>query len=126
MSNQIFIQQTFDGPVDIVGDIHGEIDALQQLLEVLGYDLQGRHPEQRKLIFVGDLCDRGPDSITVIRQVKTLIENGNAQCILGNHEINLLTDTLREGNGWFLVHRIRMISKLLIQFRLQFRIVHGF
>lgn len=101
MSNQIFIQQTFDGPVDIVGDIHGEIDALQQLLEVLGYDLQGRHPEQRKLIFVGDLCDRGPDSIAVIRQVKTLIENGNAQCILGNHEINLLTDTLREGNGWF-------------------------
>ena len=56
--------------------------ALQQLLEVLGYDLQGRHSEQRKLIFVGDLCDRGPDSIAVIRQVKTLIENGNAQCIL--------------------------------------------
>src|SRR5690606_3023042 len=75
--------------------------ALHQLLKVLGYDLQGRHPEQRKLIFVGDLCDRGPDSIAVIRQVKTLIENGNAQCILGNHEINLLTDTQREGNGWF-------------------------
>lgn len=53
MSNQIFIQQTFDGPVDIVGDIHGEIDALHQLLKVLGYDLQGRHPEQRKLILSG-------------------------------------------------------------------------
>lgn len=96
-----FIQQTFAGPVDILGDIHGEIEALEQLLNIMGYDQHGSHPEQRKLIFVGDLCDRGPDSVAVIKRVKSLVETGKAQCILGNHEINLLTDTYREGNGWF-------------------------
>ena len=96
-----FIQQAFSGPVDIVGDIHGEIAALEQLLQVLGYDRQGRHPEQRKLIFVGDLCDRGQDSVAVMKRVKQLIDDGYAQCVIGNHELNLLTDTLREGNGWF-------------------------
>lgn len=96
-----FVQTLFDAPLDIVGDIHGEIDALNRLLNVLGYDAQGYHPEQRKLIFVGDLCDRGVDSFAVIQYVKTLIEYGNAQCVLGNHELNLLIDAKREGNGWF-------------------------
>ena len=92
-----FVQTLFDAPLDIVGDIHGEIDALNRLLNVLGYDAQGYHPEQRKLIFVGDLCDRGVDSFAVIQYVKTLIEYGNAQCVLGNHELNLLIDAKR---GW--------------------------
>ncbi len=67
----------------------------------LGYDQHGHHPEQRKLIFVGDLCDRGQDSVAVIKRVKQLVDEGYAQCVMGNHELNLLTDTLREGNGWF-------------------------
>lgn len=96
-----FIQPTFTGPVDIIGDIHGEIEALDRLLHVLGYDEDGNQAEQRRLIFVGDLCDRGPDSVAVLKRVKCLVEVGRAQCVLGNHEINLLTDTFREGNGWF-------------------------
>ena len=84
--NNAFVQTLFDEPLDIVGDIHGEIEALNHLLDVLGYDEQGHHPEQRKLIFVGDLCDRGVDSFAVIQRVKALVEQGKAQCVLGNHE----------------------------------------
>ena len=99
--NNAFVQTLFDEPLDIIGDIHGEIEALNHLLDVLGYDEQGHHPEQRKLIFVGDLCDRGVDSFAVIQRVKALVEQGKAQCVLGNHELNLLIDAKREGNGWF-------------------------
>ena len=62
------------GPLDIVGDIHGEIDPLLSLMNHLGYDQQGRHPEDRKLVFVGDLTDRGPDSLAVVNLVQRLTE----------------------------------------------------
>ncbi|MEK5745928.1 metallophosphoesterase, partial [Acinetobacter variabilis] len=78
----------------------GEIDALNSLLHVMGYNLKGEHPEQRKLIFVGDLCDRGQNSVAVIQQVKILMERAHAYCVLGNHELNLLNQSYREGNGW--------------------------
>lgn len=39
-----YIQPLFDGPVDIVGDMHGEADALEQLMARLGYERNGRHP----------------------------------------------------------------------------------
>lgn len=58
----MFIATFPEGPVDIVGDIHGEIDALRSLMDRLGYGRHGDHPEHRKLVFVGDLCDRGPDT----------------------------------------------------------------
>lgn len=96
-----FIQPIQEDRFDIVGDIHGEIDALNSLLHVMGYNLKGEHPEQRKLIFVGDLCDRGQNSVAVIQQVKILIERGHAYCVLGNHELNLLNQSYREGNGWY-------------------------
>ena len=54
------IQPLFEGPIDIVGDVHGEAQALRALLNHLGYDADGRHAQGRRLVFVGDLCDRGP------------------------------------------------------------------
>jgi len=95
------VQSLPDGPLDIVGDIHGEIDALKDLLLHLGYGLDGSTPGSRKLVFVGDFCDRGPNSPEVIRLVETLIKSGNAFAILGNHEINLLTCDAKDGSGWF-------------------------
>lgn len=95
-------QSLFDGPVDIIGDIHGEIDALRCLLRQLGYDTAGGHPAGRRLVFLGDLVDRGPDSPAVIDIVMTLVENGRAQCILGNHELNILLDRPMHGNGWMI------------------------
>ncbi|MEO1914747.1 MAG: metallophosphoesterase, partial [Myxococcales bacterium] len=57
-----------------MGDIHGELGALVSLLKKLGYDHDGRHAQQRKLVFVGDLIDRGPDSPGVLRAVKRLVD----------------------------------------------------
>ena len=95
------IQRLFDGPLDVIGDIHGEREALETLLEKLGYDREGRHPKGRRLVFVGDLCDRGPDSPGVIRIVQSLVESGRAQIVAGNHELNLLRREQKHGNHWF-------------------------
>lgn len=89
------------GPLDVVGDIHGEFEALQSLLAHLGYDEAGGHPEGRRLVFVGDLVDRGHDSPAVLRKVRRLVERGVAQAVIGNHELNLLRRDYKEGNGWF-------------------------
>ena len=90
-----------DGPIDIVGDVHGEIGALHSLLTHLGYDSEGDHPQGRRLVFVGDLTDRGPDSPAVVKLVKDLIDHGRAQCVLGNHELNILLNLTKHDNHWF-------------------------
>lgn len=71
------------------------------MLDRLGYDANGEHKDGRSLIFVGDLVDRGPDSVGVVNVVRRLVENGKAQCILGNHELNLLLGKEKHGNAWF-------------------------
>ena len=50
----------FDGPIDIIGDIHGEIDALRELLVHMGYDSAGEHPNGRRLVFIGRSGRSGP------------------------------------------------------------------
>lgn len=95
------VQKLFKGKLDIVGDVHGEITALKDLVFQLGYDENGNHPENRKLIFVGDLVDRGPDSPGVVLFVKNLIDRGNAQMVLGNHELNVLQHKAKSGSGWY-------------------------
>jgi hypothetical protein len=93
-----------DCGIDIIGDIHGELTALLSLLKKLGYDDLGRHREGRKLVFVGDLIDRGPDSPGVLRTVMRLVSSGNAQCIAGNHELNAIRNESqknRSGEGWW-------------------------
>jgi hypothetical protein len=89
------------GPLDIVGDVHGEIEALHALMQQLGYDNDGQHRDGRHLVFVGDLCDRGPDSPGVIELVQRLCSAGQAQCVLGNHELSVLRGVPKPGNGWF-------------------------
>lgn len=99
------IEKLIEGKIDIIGDIHGEYQALLTILKNLGYDNDGNHQENRKLVFVGDFCDRGPDSVSVIFHIKRLIDNGNAQAILGNHEINTLKLESKDGSGWFFKDR---------------------
>lgn len=95
------IQPLPDRPLDLVGDVHGELGALLNLLSHLGYRRDGSHPEDRRLVFVGDLCDRGPDSPGVIALVRSLVERGVAQAVLGNHELNLLRNESKDGMGWW-------------------------
>ena len=95
------IQPLFDGSLDIVGDVHGEIDTLRSLLGHLGYSRDGEHPQGRRLVFVGDLTDRGPDSPAVVDLVASLIDAGRAQCVLGNHDLNILLDHRKPENKWF-------------------------
>ncbi|CAJ1333888.1 unnamed protein product [Effrenium voratum] len=100
MANVKLVDKLFEGPIDIVGDVHGECGALLTLLDRLGYDGNGNHPENRHLVFIGDLVDRGPDSVGVVRLVRHLVLLGKAQCILGNHELNILRDERKHGNHW--------------------------
>lgn len=89
-----------DGPLDIVGDVHSELVALQALLAEVGYDDRGLHSEGRHLVFLGDLVDRGPDSPRVVPLVRDLVEAGRASVVLGNHELNLLRGEHKAGNDW--------------------------
>lgn len=100
MTNPL-VRPLFDGPLDIVGDVHGELQALKDLLRHLGYDEAGSHPEGRRLVFLGDLTDRGPDSPGVVALVQSLVETGKAQCVLGNHDLNILLGDPKHDNHWF-------------------------
>ncbi len=102
------------GPFDIVGDVHGCFDELVELLGKLGYDVAAevtrlhpssastenqslltsaatiRHPDGRKLIFLGDLVDRGPKIPQVLNLVMRAVATGTALCVPGNHDMKLM------------------------------------
>jgi protein phosphatase len=85
------------GPFDVIGDVHGCLPELLALLEKLGYTVRKTeagydvgHLAGRKPVFVGDLCDRGPDTPGVFRVVMDLVQRGAAYCVLGNHDDKLL------------------------------------
>jgi hypothetical protein len=90
MSTHTLVGELFDGPIDVVGDVHGEIVALHELRRRLGHDERGRHPQGRRLVFVGDLGDRGPDSPGTVEWIRSLVEAGRGQAVLGNHDFNAL------------------------------------
>lgn len=75
---------------DIIGDIHGYADALKLLLSKLGYSPANdvwQHPE-RKVIFLGDFVDRGPQQVETLSIAQAMVEAGHALAVMGNHEFN--------------------------------------
>jgi protein phosphatase len=74
---------------DIIGDIHGCSEELDELLTRLGYERPYVHPAGRKLVFLGDYTDRGPDSLSVLRTVRIAIGAGNIG-LMGNHDNKLM------------------------------------
>jgi len=105
------IQPLPKGSLDIIGDIHGEYDALVALLWQLGYNKDGLHPENRTVVFVGDFVDRGHNSTAVLDLAERWINAGRAVAVLGNHEINLLRNDPKEGSGWFFDEKHREDTK---------------
>jgi polynucleotide kinase-phosphatase len=82
------------GPFDIIGDVHGCADELEELLASLGYarDDAGvwRHSEGRRALFVGDLVDRGPRIPDVLRIVMGMVAAETALAVPGNHDVKLM------------------------------------
>jgi protein phosphatase len=81
------------GPFDIIGDVHGCADELFELLTGLGYSNDGgffAHPDGRRAVFLGDLCDRGPRNVDGLRTVMAMVHGGSALCVQGNHDNKLL------------------------------------
>lgn len=90
------------GPFDIIGDVHGCCDELEELLKQLGYEpvscdsdpLWGnavfKHPEGRRAVFVGDLVDRGPRVLDSVRIARNMVHHGTGLCVPGNHDMKLM------------------------------------
>jgi serine/threonine protein phosphatase 1 len=75
----------------VVGDVHGRLDLLDQLLEKIEEDLAERPSRRASIVFVGDLIDRGPDSAGVVERLRTYRHPLlNPVFLLGNHEEVLL------------------------------------
>jgi protein phosphatase len=85
------------GPFDIIGDVHGCTDELERLLDRLGYAVAWHDaaderrvtvtpPPGRRLIFVGDLVDRGPRTPDALRIVMCVVAAGTGFCVPGNHD----------------------------------------
>lgn len=78
--------------LDVIGDVHGCLPELLDLLRALGYGVDGpllTPPSLRQLVFAGDLVDRGPDVPGVLRLVMGAVRAGKASCVLGNHDDKL-------------------------------------
>jgi hypothetical protein len=92
---------------DIIGDLHGYATPLKALLTKLGYtETNGvyRHQEGRKVIFLGDYIDRGPEIRDTLRTVRAMVDAGTALAIMGNHEFNALAYHTPDGAGGHLRH----------------------
>jgi serine/threonine protein phosphatase 1 len=84
-----------------IGDIHGDYAALEKLLARLP-----RLGSRDTVVFLGDYCDRGPDSAKVIAKVRELQQAGPFRVVAlrGNHE-DMWVKSFRDPNPAFLLHR---------------------
>lgn len=85
-----------------IGDVQGCLESLEGLLEQI--------PENARIVFVGDIINRGPQSLASLRLVKHLVETGRAvNTVLGNHDLHLLAVAAGAGK----MHRKDTIAEIL-------------
>ncbi|MDQ1355026.1 MAG: hypothetical protein QG657_5335, partial [Acidobacteriota bacterium] len=89
---------------DFIGDVHGHASRLVKLLEKLGYHAFNGYygHSNRRVVFVGDLIDRGNENFKTLEMVKAMVDNGQALIVMGNHEFNALCFHTRGKDGNFL------------------------
>jgi bis(5'-nucleosyl)-tetraphosphatase (symmetrical) len=75
----------------VIGDLQGCAHEASLLLARIAGDAQA-HGQQARILFVGDLINRGPASLTALRRMKALAEasGGRVEALLGNHDLHLL------------------------------------
>lgn len=81
--------KAMSAPQYVIGDVHGDLPALERMLGVLGVTASTQ-PSDIQLIFVGDLVDRGPFSLPCLERAFELEDRGLATIVMGNHEVRLL------------------------------------
>jgi bis(5'-nucleosyl)-tetraphosphatase (symmetrical) len=75
----------------VIGDLQGCAHEASLLLARIAEDAQA-HDQQARILFVGDLINRGPESLTALRRMKALAEasHGRVEALLGNHDLHLI------------------------------------
>ena len=90
-----------DVKIDIIGDVHGLYKEMLLLLNKLGYQIVNgiaKHEDNRKLLFLGDIVDRGLESIETLKFVRANVKAGHL-AVLGNHEIKLINNFYKREKG---------------------------
>jgi len=84
-----------------VGDIHGHLTLLEQMIERIEADRAGAPAD---IVFLGDYIDRGPESAGVLRRLRALsLPEAEVTCLMGNHErmmLDFLSDPESDGDRW--------------------------
>jgi serine/threonine protein phosphatase 1 len=86
-----------------IGDIHGRLDLLTEMLERIDRDRAVRPCASVRLIFLGDYIDRGPDSAGVVDLLVDTLSAGEAVCLAGNHDLSVpafIRDPRAAGEHW--------------------------
>lgn len=79
-------------PCYVIGDIHGRLDLLDDLLDQINEHVGAMRLTNPHLVFVGDYIDRGPDSAEVLERLQSISKMlpDHVHCLLGNHERMML------------------------------------
>ncbi len=101
-----------------IGDIHGRLDLLRAMHVRIAADLVRRPCGAFRVIHLGDLIDRGPDSAGVIEHLIEFNRDGDAVCLCGNHDLYMtafLDDPHKAGEHWLAFGGVEALESYGVQ-----------